>query len=249
MPRLLCLHGFAGSPATWGAVLAELPWKWQAWCPYLFGHGPEPDLGSPQGFKGEVARLVAGLRERGWSEDVHLVGYSLGGRLALGMLAEAPEVFGSAILIGAHPGLTDRRERMQRVRADESWAQLLEKEGMDTFVDRWEALPIFADQQTLSPEIQKGQRTWRRSHDPRGLALAMRTLGLGSMPSYWSALSTLGVPTTVMVGALDTKFLSFAEPMVERLRVGRLLVVPEAGHNVVLGQPVAVARALCEDNQ
>jgi 2-succinyl-6-hydroxy-2,4-cyclohexadiene-1-carboxylate synthase len=67
------------------------------------------------------------------------------------------------------------------------------------------------------------------------------------MPCYWDTLAGLKIPVTVMVGASDQKFLRFAAPMVERLPMGRHVIVPDAGHNVVLSQPRAVAQALYED--
>ncbi|HVS66649.1 MAG TPA: alpha/beta fold hydrolase [Thermoanaerobaculia bacterium] len=101
--RCVLIQGFAGSPASWDAVVERLPEDWRVLRPTLAGH--DPRAGWPQdvrGFEDEVDRLA---HEIGPGPPSLLCGYSLGGRLALGLLARHPGRFAAALVIGAHPGL------------------------------------------------------------------------------------------------------------------------------------------------
>ena len=101
-PALVLVHGFTGSPTSWEAVVARLPSDWTVIAPALVGHrgGPVGDPG--RGFEAEVDRLAEWVRAR-TSEPSHLVGYSLGARLGLGMLVRHPAQFARATLIGTNP--------------------------------------------------------------------------------------------------------------------------------------------------
>jgi 2-succinyl-6-hydroxy-2,4-cyclohexadiene-1-carboxylate synthase len=179
----------------------------------------------------------------------HLVGYSMGARLGLGLLASYPRRFASATLVGVNPGLAEdgdgQAARQQRTEADEQWAQLLERDGVDAFIARWDRLPLFASQRRLPPAVLESQRSIRRQQSAAGLAAAMRALSLGRMPNYRPALERVGVSLCFVVGSLDSKFLALAESLVEQLAVSptpaRLEVIDDTGHNVVLEAPTALA--------
>ena len=177
----------------------------------------------------------------------HLAGYSMGGRLALSLLVRHGELFASATLIGASPGLRDPAEREARTAWDEKWARLLDEEGLDTFVAAWEALPLFASQETLPAERLERQAAIRRGHDPRGLARSLRTVGLARMPDYRRDLAGIGIPVRLVVGDRDAKFRNLAEEMADRLPRATVTFVPDAGHNVVLERPREIAGMLQED--
>jgi 2-succinyl-6-hydroxy-2,4-cyclohexadiene-1-carboxylate synthase len=222
----VCLHGFTGDPSVWdvvGRCVAEP----------LLGHAPHL-LGDPgpEGFAREVDRLAARLPDA----PVHLVGYSMGARLAAGLVTRHPARIARATLIGLHPGLADPRERAARLTDDERWIRLLENEGIERFADAWEAQPLFAAQ----PRVPAHQAR-RRSHDPHGLALALRRLGLAEMPYLALALGKSSVPLTLVVGGRDEKFQALA-----RRVPARCVVIPDAGHDVVLEAPDALARLLEE---
>src|SRR5262249_55892589 len=146
-----------------------------------------------EGFEAEVDRLAALIRARG--EKVHLAGYSLGGRVAIGLLCRHAGLFRSATLSSAQPGLHSEAEREERRAADERWCAVLESRGIEAFVEAWEKLPLFA---TQSDEMRRAQRRERLSHDPRGLAHSLRTCGLGHMPSYSESLALVPVPTSIV---------------------------------------------------
>ncbi len=235
------LHGYTGSPDVWRDVVAALPAAERPLAPALWGHdyAREP---SPIAFEAEVDRIAAEVAA-GARGPVVLCGYSLGGRVALGVLARHPELAASAILIGASSGLATEAERRARAAADEAWCALAER-SMDDFVDAWQAQPIFASQARLPKAVLDAQRAARLRHTGRAMAVAMRSLGLATMPDYAPALPRIAAPVRVMAGELDTKFTAIARAMAAAVPRGSVDVVRGVGHNVVLEAPQAIARAL-----
>jgi 2-succinyl-6-hydroxy-2,4-cyclohexadiene-1-carboxylate synthase len=238
---LFLLHGFTGSPASWKAVTAGMPARTRVLAPALVGHGSAANA-TGAGFEDEVDRLAALVsREATW----HLAGYSLGGRIALGLLVRYPTLFRSATLVGAQPGLETERARAERRAADDRWCELLERRPYSEFVDEWSAQPIFRSQSALSDDVLAGQRRERLAHDPKGLVQSLRTTGLGAMPSYWPSLSGIGIAVSLVVGEYDDKFRDIADRMAAQMPRARVEVVAGAGHNILLERPDAVRAVLC----
>lgn len=236
---LALLHGFTGSPRSFDPVLALLGPR-DVFAPPLAGHGHPAS--SVRGFEDEVDRIAALLRARApvWA----LGGYSLGGRVGMGLLCRHPGLVASAVLIGAQPGLEAEDERSSRAEADERLRGVLEQQGISAFVDLWENVPLFASQRSLPEETRDRQRRARLERDPGELSRSLGSLGLAAMPSYWSALPGVRAKVDLVVGEHDAKFLAIAGRMRERLPRAELHVVPGVGHNVVLEAPEVVAELL-----
>lgn len=236
---IVALHGFTGCPESWRRTraVAQVPFA----TPRILGHGAAAP--GVESFDGEVDRLARGLRE-----PTDLVGYSLGARLALGIAVRHPERVRRLTLVGVNPGLEDNASAMARREADELLARTLETDGIEAFVDRWERVPLFATQHMLPEMLRAERRRQRLAHDPEGLARALRVLGLGSMPSRWEAIARLPMPVTLVVGAEDAKYRGIAERIRDRRPRTRVAIVPDAGHDVTLEAPVALARLLVESD-
>lgn len=252
MPAPVLLHGFTGSSASWGDALVDaLASAHRA--PILVdapGHGGRAGETDPGAFT--AARVRALVDEAaGWSgahdgsgAPFPLVGYSMGGRLALSYAVAHPERVSALVLESASPGLETSRARARRRAADEALAARLERDGIEPFVDRWEALPLFESRGALPAAVQARQRALRLRNDPRSLAAALRGLGTGVLPSYWDALPGLDRPVLLLVGALDRKFVDIAGRMETLLPRAELRVVPGAGHTVHLERPDAWVEAV-----
>jgi len=203
----------------------------------LPGHGERG--GVPEvGFRLEdalsaVAEVTAGL------ERFDLLGYSMGGRIALHVaLAEGPRVR-RLVLESASPGLAREAERAERRAADDELAARIERDGVEAFVDMWTSLPLFASQRTLPVETREHVRRLRLENQARGLAASLRGLGTGALASLWDRLDELQCPVLLVAGALDTKFVRIARDMALRMPHARSCVVEGAGHTVHLEAPHA----------
>jgi len=241
---LLLLHGFTGAPESWAGVRAGVRGA-ELLAPALLGHDGTPGRPEVGSFDDEVDRLAAEVGRAGL-EHPHVVGYSLGGRLALGLLVRHARLFSGATLIGVHPGLDDPRERGERRTADEAWARLLEREGIRAFVDAWEEQPLFASQRELPAGVREAQRLRRRGHNPEGLARSLRILGTVAMPGLRAALGGIRVPVRLLAGERDGKFSGLAREMEGALPRGCATIVPGAGHNLLLERPAVLAETLLE---
>lgn len=246
MRPLVFVHGFTGAPASFGSV-SEC-WTRAAgprpavYCPRLLGHGAPVEAGVKR-FDQEVDRLAADIARRGL-RGAHLCGYSLGARVSLGLLARHAWLFASATLISVHPGLTSDAERAARVGADERWSQLLLERGLRAFVDAWEAQPLFASRAQLEAARRLEQRRVRLRHDARGLARALRVLGLGQMPCYRGVLRMRPLPVRLLVGELDRKFVEVGRELSAATPRVTLEVMPGAGHDLPFEVPERVAAVL-----
>lgn len=233
------LHGFAGAPSSWSAVLGHLA-AHRAAALALPGHARDvPVAGS---FEGNVDQVALRVGEVGSS--VHLVGYSLGARIALGLLASHPSLVASATLVSVNPGIDSEKERRARLASDCTWAELLRTDGIEAFVQAWERLPLFASQRRLAGQVTREQRTLRLAHNAEGLARALEGMGLGQMPNLGPTLANTSVRVQLVVGELDSKFVALARQATSRNPRIRLHVLPQCGHNPLLEAPSELARLL-----
>jgi 2-succinyl-6-hydroxy-2,4-cyclohexadiene-1-carboxylate synthase len=168
----------------------------------------------------------------------------MGGRLALYLAVHHPGVVATLSLESASPGLKTERERRDRRATDEALAARIEREGIEAFVDYWEALPLWESQRGLPPKIRAAQRERRLANDPVGLANSLRGMGTGVQPSLWEALPGVNQPTSLLTGERDRKFTVIAEQMRAALPRATLASAPGAGHNIHLEQPMWVAQRL-----
>src|SRR5262249_49503758 len=152
---------------------------------------------------------------------VHVVGYSMGARIALGLMVRHPELCVRATLVSGHPGLATPEARADREREDGRWAGLAER-GIAAFVDAWEQHPVLASQRSLPPAVHEAQRRRRLRRSGPALASALRVLGLARMPDYGPALSSVSIPVDLVVGERDERFVAIAESMRQSLRRARL---------------------------
>ena len=238
----MLLHGFTGSPRSWDPVIARATLDQAPLRPALFGHRSDWRELEVASFADEVRRLSALASSR--RRPRFVAGYSLGARLAAGMLAAAPDLFDAAVLIGLHPGLADEEARRERREADAARAYALRTRGVAAFVSDWEKQPLFDTQAGLCAETREQQRRIRLQHDPEGLARSLEVLGLGAMPFYGRVLSKTTVPVTLMAGSLDTKFRDLATDLAGRSAQVESISVEGAGHNLLLEAREAVAEAL-----
>jgi 2-succinyl-6-hydroxy-2,4-cyclohexadiene-1-carboxylate synthase len=235
MPPVVLLHGFTQTRQSWRRTVAALGGRYRALAPDLPGHGQASER-RPASFAACAAyvRALAGDR-------FTLVGYSMGGRIAVYTALTLPQQVERLVLVGASPGIADAAEREERRRADEALADRIEAIGIEAFATEWGGQELFAGQ----PErVAAAAHADRLRNTPHGLAAALRGLGTGAMPSLWERLGELAMPVTLIVGERDAKFRALAGRMAPGIRTCRVIVVDGAGHAVQLEQPDIVAAAI-----
>jgi 2-succinyl-6-hydroxy-2,4-cyclohexadiene-1-carboxylate synthase len=170
-----------------------------------------------------------------------LVGYSLGGRLALRAVLRDPGRYAGLVTVGATAGIDDPPIRAARAEADERLAAWMEAAPIEDIVSIWERQPLFADQ---SEQLIEEQRPGRLSQDPAGLAMLLRTAGQGMLEPVWHELLTLDLPVLAIAGARDEGYVAAAKRIADVAPRGRAAIVEEAGHAPQLQRPDQVAELL-----
>ncbi len=243
--RLLLLHGFTGSAESWRPLLPGLAQEFQLVCPDILGHGKSDKPRDAASYRMEAAAAdMVDLLDQLGVETAHLLGYSMGGRLAVFLALAYPQRFRSLVLESASPGLADGAERGRRRQADEDLANRIMARGIRWFVDYWESLPLWASQSRLRADVLEAQRQQRLQNEPLALANSLRGMGAGAQPSLWSRLNALSMPTLLLAGEYDDKFRAIHAAMAERIPDARLAVLPGAGHRIHLEQPAVFTRAI-----
>jgi 2-succinyl-6-hydroxy-2,4-cyclohexadiene-1-carboxylate synthase len=226
-----------GSAADWEAVSESLNAQYCCLAVDLPGHGGSTAL-SPESYTmGGAAQSVIEVLDALNIERATLVGYSMGGRIALYLALRYPERCSGLFLESASPGLEKPGEREARREADELKAKRLETEDFGKFLEDWYRQPLFA---SLASDEELRQRTVaeRLRNDPVELAKSLRGMGTGSQPSLWDELPELRVPALAVAGELDKKFVGVGRRMEQSLTVD-FTAVPNAGHNVRAESPEA----------
>jgi 2-succinyl-6-hydroxy-2,4-cyclohexadiene-1-carboxylate synthase len=235
------LHGFSGAGQNW-ARLAGLLSPGAAFAPDLIGHSGTASPTDPARYA--MAPAAADLFAL-WSQlgmpPVHLIGYSMGGRLALYTALTYPAMVARLTLESASPGLATETERAERRAADESLADRIAREGMAWFAMMWEQLPLF---QYQSPEVRTALREVRLTQSAIGLANSLRGMGTGAQPSLWERLGELTMPVDLIVGEHDSKFAAINQQMAAQVPGAQLYLVAGAGHSVHQEQPEVFAALL-----
>lgn len=244
-PALLLLHGFTGSATSWSNLLQALSPAIRLIALDLPGHGQTDAPTDPALYTmPAVARDIHALLDHLHIDRAHLLGYSMGGRLALYLALQRPDRWHSLILESASPGLRTAAERQERIARDEALADFIERQGIEAFVNRWQSLPLFATQQQLPPATQDAHRAARLRNRPHGLANSLRGMGTGVQPSLWPHLPDLHLPTLLLSGALDQKFTTVAKEMATLLPHPHHQTFSHTGHTIHLEQPKPYAKAI-----
>ena len=175
---------------------------------------------------------------------VDVLGYSMGGRLALHLLNLAPERFRALVLVGASPGLADPSKRRARRESDALLASRIRDIGIEAFLAEWSARPLIATQDRIPAPLRERMRLRRLASRAEGLASSLEGMGTGSMHSLWGTLSAIASPGLLLTGAEDPKFTRIARAMLRSWPGAQHRVIEAAGHCPHLEQPAASLAAI-----
>jgi 2-succinyl-6-hydroxy-2,4-cyclohexadiene-1-carboxylate synthase len=239
-PPIVLLHGFTGTHRTWDKLLQRLAEEHFLILIDLPGHGrsgvspsrAKMGVGPTSDAVAEVMSLAMGNGRK-----AALLGYSLGGRVALDLACKHQELLSCLILEGASPGIEREGERDERMAKDDALADEIERRGLEWFVDHWQETPLFATQKDLPQAAVEGIRRDRLSNSARGLAMSLRGAGTGAMVPLWDRMEALKIPVLFVVGKRDRRYAEIGEAMRRRIPCSVMAEVDGAGHCVHLEKP------------
>lgn len=237
--RIVLLHGFTQGPRSWDALVAVLDPTCQIVRVTLPGHGPPAgaSAGVRLPFEGAAAGVAAAVETAAGPQPATWIGYSLGGRLALRVALDRPDLVEALVLLGTTAGIEDAGDRAARVQIDERLAAGLERKGVEAFVDGWLAQQLFSGLPRSAAGVEE-----RRAGTVDGLASALRLLGTGAQEPVWDRLDELEVPVLLMAGEHDSKFSALAFRLAAAIgHNAGISFVPGAGHAAHLERPRSVA--------
>jgi 2-succinyl-6-hydroxy-2,4-cyclohexadiene-1-carboxylate synthase len=241
---LLLLHGFTRDARAWEPVLPCFD-GYRTVRVDLIGHGRSDSPADPARYTmtHAVEDLIALLHHLE-IERTALLGYSLGGRVALQLALEAPELLWALVCESASPGIEDPAARAARIESDEALAVSLQEEGIEAFVERWQAQSLFASQPRLPAAVLEEQRRQRLENSTLGLANSLRGMGAGAQEFLLPRLHEIDLPALFVAGALDQRYAALAPKMAAEVPGAECRIIEGAGHTTHLEQPEAFAAAV-----
>ncbi len=232
LPVVLFLHGFMGDSGDFDRVIERLSPHFCCLAIDLPGHGKTRVEGDESLYTmPHTAHAIVNWLDQQHYSHCFLVGYSMGGRLALYLALHFPQRFPKVVLESASPGLTTEAERTERLHHDRALAEQLEADFV-SFLSYWYSQPLF---HTLRQHPAFEQVKERRSRNrPSELAQSLRYLSTGLQPSLWELLAQHRQPLLLLVGAHDDKFRAINQAMVAHCPTAQLQTVANCGHTIHL---------------
>lgn len=233
-PVLVFLHGFLGSHQYWQTVCSCLSKDYYCVAPDLPGHG---NTAIPHFFYSikEMSESLALFIKTLGICSYSLAGYSMGGRIALYTALVSSENINSLILESASPGIKGTLDREQRVRNDKKWAQKLISGPIEVFLKEWYQQPIL---KSLTNHALFGDLILaRKNNNNLSAAQCLTGMSQGKQPDLWPCLPELKIPTLLIAGEKDKKYVSLMDKMNGQIENSRLIKIKNSGHNCHFENP------------
>ncbi len=198
---MYALHGFLGLPSDWDFMQPKHPINlWTT----------------------EITPFEQWARTfNEWADPGILMGYSLGGRLALHCLIESPSQWRAAIIISAHPGL--KKGKKKRIEHDRQWADHFAKKNWANLIHEW-------NQQGSLKEVELERN--EEDFDRKQLVEALDVWSLGRQNDLRAEIEKLPMPILWMAGEEDRKFVRLAKEVKLSHPKSQVIIVPKCGHRI-----------------
>lgn len=241
-PLILFLHGFMGNIDEFDEAIKLLSDDFDYLTLDLPGHGKTQVLGEDEYYTiANTAHALINLLDELKIPKCFLVGYSMGGRLALYLTLYFPERFHKVVLESASPGLPTETERLERIKLDTQIGRKLtrsfEKRDFAVFLSNWYNQTIFGYIKN-HPEYNRMLES-RLLNNPKELDKSLRFMGTGFQPSLWEKLQYNKISMLLLAGEYDEKFIYINTEMAKLCEFVQLKIISKAGHNIHFENPLA----------
>jgi 2-succinyl-6-hydroxy-2,4-cyclohexadiene-1-carboxylate synthase len=229
-PPLLLLHGFLGNSNDWVSIRKALDSEFYCLALDLPGHGSSriENFENSYSIENTAKYIIEFLNHKNISK-CHLLGYSMGGRIAIYLATKYPQYFKKIIIESGRPGIENDEERNLRNRNDHKLAQKIVQGRFKEFLKFWYDQPIF--------ESLKKHKNYanllksRLNNNPQFLAKSLVEIGAGVQPSLWKTLHQIQCPCLLIAGEFDTKYQKIFARMHKEIYSSYFVVIKNSGHN------------------
>jgi len=230
------LHGFLGSSSDWQNIINNYFSNYYCIAVDLPGHGLSEIDESANSYDIEnTAKYIVELIQSHNVKKCNLLGYSMGGRIAIYLAIYYSEYFDKIVIESAQPGIKDKIERMKRKNHDQILAENLESKSFHDFLDSWYNQSIF---KTLKKHNNFANlRKSRLNNNPRNLAKSLLEIGAGVQPSLWQDLKKIENDCLLIAGEFDTKYQTIFSKMHKEIFSSKFIIIKNAGHNIHVENP------------
>ena len=225
-PTVVLLPGLLCDGAVWGGQIPRLAQMAEVVCPGFLDH---PSIET-------MARAVLARAP----DRFALAGHSMGGRVALEIVARAPERVERLALLDtgfhpARPGEAEARSRLIRIALEQ---------GMAALARQW-LPPMIGPRRAHDPALTASLTAMVERATPK---LFQRQIGaLLTRPNAHRGLAAIPCPTALIVGRQDSwSPLAQHEEMASLIPKAWLTVIEDSGHMSPAEAPQAVAEALAQ---
>ena len=230
----LFVHGFMGTADSWVEIIDSACAS--ALTIDIVGHGKSRFMDvngehTIESWSHSLKQLIASQN----LEKVNICGYSMGGRLSVAFASQYPSTVNKLILESSSLGIENIDKRKLRYLDDLDKCNQINQD-LTKFVDSWESMPIFINQESRNKAGYQEQRKQRLSHAPRELSQALRLFGQGAMKSYQQEFAEFNFPIHLINGSEDTKYLEISDKM-RQLNKNVTIHRVHSGHNIHLERP------------
>ncbi len=251
LPNLVLLHGFLGSGKSFQKLIPNLKTFCNPITIDLLGHGETE--GSEMHYRFSAKEQIADLNKlisEQLTIPLFLLGYSMGGRLALQLTLQRPDLYKGLILESTTFGIESKQERQARQELDATRADSI-MGNFDQFLESWKTMPMFnSSPQSIDTEAQ--HFSIQKAQNPLWMNNSLLGFGTGSMPCVKDRLPSISTHVQLIAGSKDFKFVGIMNAMLKDLNEGQLDVIKDSGHRVHLDQPeayISVIRDFIENNR
>ncbi len=236
--NIIFLHGFTGSSEDWNDILPGIDDRFNKITVDLLGHGKSDSPNDPSLYSWELqVEQINKIINHFTEEKVILVGYSMGGRLALCYTYTYPERLFGLILESSSPGIKNKSQREKRIKDDEEFSKFISTHTTEEFIDIWTEKEIFTTQLRFSEAKRNEIKKNKIKNNRVGLSNSLYGFSTGKMPYLFNQFNNFNISTLLLTGELDTKFTSLNKSIVKQFPFAEHRIIKNAGHTIHLEEP------------